>query len=123
MRRILSASFICCLIIFSSCNSDTPQEQNKVTQASANESGTGQSGVKDDQSQKNVVQLPQTELLSTIFQFSTPNVPNWPILGILYRKHADNSFDFDAGFSNVDASPNPHVSYADLFKEPALWIR
>ena len=64
-------------------------------------------------------QVAQTETLSTLLQFSSPNIPNWPLLGIQYRKHADNSFDFDGGFSNVD-SAGPHIAYAGLFKEPAF---
>ena len=53
MRRILSASFITCCCIFMSCNSSTEQKNT----ASTGENGVGQSGVQDDMSQKNVVQV------------------------------------------------------------------
>lgn len=64
-------------------------------------------------------QVSQTETLSSLVQFSSPNIPNWALLGIQYRKHGDNSFDFDGSFSNVD-SIGPHISYASLYKEPAF---
>jgi hypothetical protein len=65
-------------------------------------------------------QVPDTSLLTTLFQLSTPNIPNWPILGVQYRKHGDNSFDFDGGLANVDGT-GPHVLYAAAFKEPAFF--
>lgn len=65
-------------------------------------------------------QVPDTSLLTSLFQLSTPNIPNWPILGINYRKHADNSFDFDGGLTNVDGT-GPHVSYASAFLQPAFY--
>ncbi|MEP6713126.1 MAG: IPT/TIG domain-containing protein [Ferruginibacter sp.] len=64
-------------------------------------------------------QAPQTETLSTLFQLSSPAVANWPVLGIQFRKHADNSFDFDGGLTNVDGT-GTHPSYAAAFKEPTF---
>jgi hypothetical protein len=68
--------------------------------------------------------LPDTSTLTTLFQFSSPNIPNWPILGLQYRKAADSIFSFDGGFANVDAS-GPNVSYAALFtasaKDTGTW--
>lgn len=61
-----------------------------------------------------------TDLLSSVFQLSSPNIPNWPLLGMNYRKHSgDNSFDMDFGLGNVDGT-GPHISYADLFQEPSF---
>jgi hypothetical protein len=58
--------------------------------------------------------------LSTLFQLSSPNIPNWPLLGIQFRKHnGDSSFDFNGGFSNVDGS-GPHLTYAGLFQQPSF---
>ena len=58
MRRILSASFIICCCVFMSCNSGTEQNKTATTEVTQPEAtATGQSGVKDDQSQKNVVQI------------------------------------------------------------------
>lgn len=64
-------------------------------------------------------QVNTTDLLSNLFQLSSPNIPNWPVLGLAYRKHAaDNSFDMDFGLGNVDGT-GPHISYASYFKEPS----
>ncbi|MEO6670148.1 MAG: IPT/TIG domain-containing protein [Ferruginibacter sp.] len=66
------------------------------------------------------IHVDATDLLSNVFQLSTPNIPNWPILGLGYRKHAaDNSFDMDFGIGNVDGT-GPHISYAGLFQEPSF---
>ncbi len=65
-------------------------------------------------------QVPDTSLLTNLFQLSTPNIPNWPILGMAYRKHADNSFDIDGGLGNVDGT-GPHLTYAATFMEPAFY--
>ncbi len=64
-------------------------------------------------------QAGQTEILSTLFQLSSPKVANWPVLGIQYRKHGDNSFDFDGGLTNVDGT-GTHPTYAAAFKEPTF---
>jgi uncharacterized surface protein with fasciclin (FAS1) repeats len=55
MRSILSAIIACCFFI--SCNNGTEQKQADTTAATPAEAKTGQSGVKDDLSQKNVVQV------------------------------------------------------------------
>ena len=55
MRKALQASFIISCFIFAGCNSGTQQEQSTTTQTTTD--NVGQSGVKDDQSQKNVVQV------------------------------------------------------------------
>lgn len=55
MRKALPASFIICCFIFAGCNGGTQQEQATTTQSITD--NVGQSGVKDDQSQKNVVQV------------------------------------------------------------------
>lgn len=65
-------------------------------------------------------QVNKSELLSSLFQLSTPGIPNWPILGLNYRKHDDNSFDFDGGMANVDGT-GPHLTYAAAFMEPAFF--
>lgn len=65
-------------------------------------------------------QVNKTELLSSLFQLSTPGIPNWPILGLNYRKHDDNSFDIDGGMANVDGT-GPHLTYAAAFMEPAFF--
>lgn len=57
MQRILSASFIICCCVFFSCNNSTEQNKTAATEATNTETTVGQSGVKDDQSQKNVVQI------------------------------------------------------------------
>lgn len=64
-------------------------------------------------------QVPATALLSNLFQLSAPNIPNWPILGLNYRKHADSTFDIDGGLANVDGT-GPHLTYAAAFMEPAF---
>lgn len=62
----------------------------------------------------------QTDLLSNLFSLFTPGIPNWPILGLNYRKHSDNSFDFDGGLGNVDGT-GPHLTYGAAFMEPAFF--
>ncbi len=57
MRSILSTSSIICCFIFMGCNSGTGQKQSTATETTPVEVTTGQSGVKDDMSQKNVVQV------------------------------------------------------------------
>ncbi len=65
-------------------------------------------------------QAPFSDDLATLFMLASPNIPNWPLMGIQFRKHTGSStFDFDAGISNVDGT-GPHVSYNTLFKEPAF---
>ena len=58
MQRILSASLLVAAVIFMSCNNGTEQQQTAATPTtSAPEATAGQSRVKDDLSQKNVVQV------------------------------------------------------------------
>lgn len=57
MRKTLSASFICCCIVVMGCGSSTQPDQPANTGPAVAETNTGQSTVKDDQSQKNVVQV------------------------------------------------------------------
>jgi hypothetical protein len=72
-------------------------------------------------------QVPDTSTLTTFFQLSTPAVPNWPLFGIQYRKHADSTIDLDGGLANNDGtSPYVHASYAAAFattspKDNATW--
>lgn len=56
MRKILSASFIVCCYVFLGCNSGTEQSKTETTETPVNNQ-VGQSGVKDDTSEKNVVQV------------------------------------------------------------------
>jgi uncharacterized surface protein with fasciclin (FAS1) repeats len=57
MQRILSASFIICCCVFMSCNSNTEQNKTATAPSTGVEKKTGQSGVQDSLSQKNVVQI------------------------------------------------------------------
>ena len=57
MRRIFLATSIIYCSVFMGCNSSTEQKQTATTQTVAVENKTGQSVVKDDVSQKNVVQV------------------------------------------------------------------
>ncbi len=57
MRRILSVSPIICFCIFMGCNSNTDQNKTAAAESAPVEKSIGQSGVKDDLSQKNVVQV------------------------------------------------------------------
>lgn len=57
MRSILSTSWIICCFIFMGCNSGTGEKQATATETTPVEGTVGQSGVKDDMSQKNVVQV------------------------------------------------------------------
>ncbi len=57
MRTILLLTFLCSSFIFISCNSNTEQKQTAATSETPVENQAGQSGVKDDLSQKNVVQI------------------------------------------------------------------
>lgn len=58
MQRILSASLLVAAVIFMSCNNGTEQAQTAATPTTSTPEATaGQSGVKDDLSQKNVVQV------------------------------------------------------------------
>jgi len=70
------------------------------------------------------VQVPDTSLLTSIFQLSKQNVQNWPLLGFAYRKHADSTIDFDGGLTNIDGT-GTHPSYADAysgaFKDSLSW--
>lgn len=56
MRRILSAALLVCSAVIMSCNSSTKQEEVVAAETPA-ASDAGQSAVKDDVSQKNVVQV------------------------------------------------------------------
>ncbi|MEO6229056.1 MAG: fasciclin domain-containing protein [Ferruginibacter sp.] len=56
MSRILLFVF-CAGFIFTGCNSGADQKSAPAGEATAAETATGQSGVKDDMSQKNVVQV------------------------------------------------------------------
>ena len=57
MQKILSVSLLIYSCIFMSCNSNTEQNKTTVSPATPVENQAGQSGVKDDLSQKNVVQV------------------------------------------------------------------
>ncbi len=57
MQRILSASLIVGCFIFMSCSNSTEPKQTDTATTNASETKAGQSGVKDDLSQKNVVQV------------------------------------------------------------------
>lgn len=57
MRRILSASSIIFCCIFLSCNNDTEPNAASTPPTATVENTAGQSGVQDDMSQKNVVQV------------------------------------------------------------------
>ncbi len=47
-------------------------------------------------------QLPDTSLLTNLFQLSIATIPNFPVLGLGYQKHfADNTFDMLGGIGNV----------------------
>lgn len=58
-------------------------------------------------------QVPDTSTLSTLFAVGVAAFPNWPILGIAYRRH-NSAFDFNGGIGNVDGN-GPHLTYADAF--------
>ena len=61
-------------------------------------------------------QVPDTSILTTFMQLSTPAVPNWPLLGIQYRKHATGYIDLDGGITNNDGtSPYTHATYQSAF--------
>jgi len=67
-------------------------------------------------------QVPDTSLLTNLFQLSNAGVPNWPLAGLAYRKHAgapSSSFDLDGGIANVDGT-GTHPTYGDAFKQPAF---
>ncbi|MFA6945270.1 MAG: fasciclin domain-containing protein [Pedobacter sp.] len=57
MRKILLASSMIGICLLMSCNGGADQSANSATQATEESHGTGQSGVQDDVSQKNVVQV------------------------------------------------------------------
>lgn len=62
-------------------------------------------------------QVPDTSTLTNLFQLSTPNIPNWPILGMAYRRQNNGGrFDFNAGLGNVDGT-GPHLTYADAYRD------
>ncbi len=62
-------------------------------------------------------QVPDTSLLTNFFQLSTPNIPNWPILGLAYRRqNSGNRFDFNGGLGNVDGT-GPHLTYAGAYRD------
>jgi hypothetical protein len=61
------------------------------------------------------VQIPDTSLLTNLFQLSHSNVANWPLLGLAYRKHdADSTVDMDGGLTNLDGT-GTHPTYAGAF--------
>jgi len=57
MRSVLSTSYIICCFIFMGCNTGPEAKQATATETTPVEGTVGQSGVKDDMSQKNVVQV------------------------------------------------------------------
>lgn len=57
MKRIFSLSIIAYFFVFMSCNSGTEQNETSNSVDESAEKSTGQSGVQDDMSQKNVVQV------------------------------------------------------------------
>ena len=59
-------------------------------------------------------QMPDTGTLSTLFALYSPTIPNWPLLGIDYRK-SGGIFDFDGGFSLVNYL-GPSISYQSFFQ-------
>jgi hypothetical protein len=73
------------------------------------------------------MQVPDTSLLTNAFCLVSPNIPNYPLMGIWYRKHAGNIFDFDGGAGTVDKN-GPTIDYADFqaggkytFKDSLTW--
>ena len=70
-------------------------------------------------------QLPDTILLTNLFQLSVPTIPNYPILGLAYRKHAGNIFDFNGGMGNVNGSDTILTREATfqpaVFKDTVGW--
>ncbi len=58
-------------------------------------------------------QMPDTSTLSTLFALYSPNIPNWPLLGIDYRK-SGGIYAVDGGIGMVDAV-NPWISYASFY--------
>lgn len=60
-------------------------------------------------------QVPDTSILSTLFAVSVAAFPNWPILGITYRRRNNGAaFDFNGGIGNVDGN-GPHLTYEHAF--------
>ena len=57
MRTILLVTLFCSTLTFLSCNSNSDEKQYAGTSVTPVENQAGQSGVKDDLSQKNVVQV------------------------------------------------------------------
>ena len=57
MRSILTALTITCCCFFISCNNNADQNKSAAAESTPVETGAGQSAVKDDLSQKNVVQV------------------------------------------------------------------
>ena len=73
------------------------------------------------------IQVPDTSLLTDAFALYSPNIPNYPLMGIWYRKHADSVFDFDGGAGTVD-NTGPTIDYTDFqaggkysFKDSLSW--
>lgn len=65
-------------------------------------------------------QVPDTSILSTLFAVNAPNFPNWPLVGVTYRRHNNGAlFDFNGGIGNVDGN-GPHLTYADAFVSGAF---
>ncbi|MFT3683018.1 MAG: IPT/TIG domain-containing protein [Ferruginibacter sp.] len=61
-------------------------------------------------------QVPDTGTLTHLIGFNVPGFPQWPLMGIAYRRHDNGaSFDFNGSFSNVDGG-GPHLTYAAAYK-------
>ena len=61
------------------------------------------------------VQIPDSSLLTNLFQLSHPNIANWPLLGLAYRKHdADSTVDMNGGLTNLDGT-GTHPTYGGAF--------
>lgn len=60
-------------------------------------------------------QLPDTSLLTNIFQLSSPLIKNYPLLGLAYRKQRDSTFDMDGGIANTDGT-GIHATFESAFQ-------
>jgi hypothetical protein len=60
-------------------------------------------------------QVPDTSLLTNLFQLCHKDVANWPILGLAYRRHNGGmEFDLDGGLTNIDGT-GTHPTYDKAF--------
>jgi len=70
-------------------------------------------------------QVPDTSLLTNLFQLSAPSIVNNPIVGLAYRKYIDGSFDMNGAIINVDAASNYNTSTAAFkayaFRDTLTW--